>query len=107
MMAFNLAPLATRRDMAMLGVVHRAALRKGPVHFWRFFQVAEDKTHTHWTRAAKRRHSRHLKEPRQGRFLEVLRRSALGLVAVYNALPNDTVKETTVKDFQAKLRKLV
>ena len=107
LMVFNLAPLATRRDMAMLGVVHRAALRKGPSHFWKFFQPERDATHLHWTRLAGRRHSRHLKELRQGRFLEVFRRSALGLTAVYNLLPNDTVKESTVKDFQGKLRLLL
>ena len=27
---FNLAPLCTRRDIAMLGVIHRAILRLGP-----------------------------------------------------------------------------
>ena len=27
---FNLAPLASRRDMAMLGMIHRTVLRKGP-----------------------------------------------------------------------------
>ena len=107
LMVFNLAPLATRRDMAMLGVVHRAALRKGPSHFWKFFQPERDATHLHWTRLAGRRHSRHLKELRQGRFLEVFRRSALELTAVYNLLPNDTVKESTVKDFQGKLRLLL
>ena len=47
LMVFNLAPLATRRDMAMLGVVHRAALRKGPSHFWKFFQPERDATHLH------------------------------------------------------------
>ena len=37
---FALAPLATRRDMAMLGVVHRAVLRKGPPQLWPFFRPA-------------------------------------------------------------------
>ena len=30
---FNLAPLSARRDMAMLGVIHRTVLGKGPPHF--------------------------------------------------------------------------
>ena len=33
LMEFNLALLATRRDVAMLGLVHRAALRQGPPQF--------------------------------------------------------------------------
>ena len=35
--------------------------------------------------------------------MEVLRRSALGLVAVYNRLPAEAVEEATVKGFQRKL----
>ena len=42
LMEFNLAPLATRRDIAMLGLVHRAVLRKGPPQFWEFFTKAPD-----------------------------------------------------------------
>ena len=37
LMNFNLAPLDTRRAIAMLGVIHRAARRDGPNHFHRFF----------------------------------------------------------------------
>ena len=37
---FNLAPLETRRDIAQLGVIHRAALRKGPNHLHNFFMRA-------------------------------------------------------------------
>ena len=34
---FNLAPLETRCDIAQLGVIHRAALRKEPKHLQTFF----------------------------------------------------------------------
>ena len=37
LMEFRLAPLTTRRDIAMLGLVHRAALKEGPPQFWEFF----------------------------------------------------------------------
>ena len=33
---FNLAPLSTRRDIAMLGIIHRAALGKGPALLMQF-----------------------------------------------------------------------
>ena len=36
---WNLAPLATRRDIAMLGLVHRTVLGKGPSHFRSFFRL--------------------------------------------------------------------
>ena len=34
----NLAPLAVRRDIAMLGLIHRAMLGRGPAQFREFFQ---------------------------------------------------------------------
>ena len=36
----NLAPLQTRRDMAMLGLIHRTVLGLGPSQFAQYFKVA-------------------------------------------------------------------
>ena len=101
LMEFRLAPLAARRDMAMLGLLHRAALKLGPPQFWEFFRLAEGKTGK--TRLAGKRHPRQLVETRKNKFLEVVRRSALGLVAVYNLLPAWVVLPKTVKEFQKNL----
>lgn len=38
-MEFNLAPLTVNRDIAILGVIHRAAVRAGPAQLWKFFRV--------------------------------------------------------------------
>ena len=38
LVTFHLAPLATRRDIAMLGLIHRTILGKGPSQFNAFFQ---------------------------------------------------------------------
>ena len=105
---FNLAPLATRRDIAMLGLIHRTVLGKGPQHFRRFFSPAE-RQHTANTRLALRRqqHGKQLKDPRANTHLNSTRRSALGLVAVYNLLPPGTVNNATVKEFQQALQELV
>ena len=106
LMEFNLAPLAARRDIAMLGVIHRAALRQGPAQLWKFFQL-DGNLRRSPTRLAARRHQRQLVEHRKGRFLEILRRSALGLVGVYNLLPAEVVAEATVKDFQGELQRVL
>ena len=103
LMVFRLAPLATRRDMAMLGLVHRAALRQGPPQFWKFFKVQAGPTHRR-TRLQLRRHLGQLEETRSSNFLEVVRRSALGLVAVYNLLPPGILQTSTVKSFQENLQ---
>ena len=107
LMHFNLAPLAARRDIAMLGIVHRAVLGKGPEHFRRFFKPAHRGPLTVLTRGAARRHEKQLDDPRKGNFPELLRRSALGLVAVYNLLPAEVVAERTVPDFQKQLQLLL
>ena len=39
LMHFNLAPLNTRIDIALLGIIHRAACRKGPTQFHNFFHA--------------------------------------------------------------------
>ena len=74
--------------------------------FWEFFQL-DSTGRTGSTRFATRRHEAPLKETRKGRFLEVVRRSALGLVAVYNLLPAKTVRTDTVKAFQTNLQELL
>ena len=88
----------------MLGVVHRTVLGKGPSHFRAFFKLAELKQHRYLTRRAGKNHDKQLEDPRKGTFPELVRRSALGLIAVYNLLPADLVEEKTVKGFQSKLQ---
>ena len=82
LMVFNLAPLATRRDIAMLGLIHRTALGKGPEQFREFF-FRQEGQRTHRTRLAARRerHGAQLKDWRACTHLNSVRRSALGLTA--------------------------
>ena len=102
----NLAPLQCRRDIAMLGVIHRASLKQGPEQLWEFFVLNETPQHN-LTRASEKRHTRQLKEHRKGRFLEIVRRSALGLVGVYNLLPSRIVFDPAVKGFQTQFTQLL
>ena len=82
LMSHNLAPLSTRRDIAMLGLVHRAVLREGPAQFFDLFRPSSRQPARFDTRAAARRHSRQLEDFRGRHFLELERRSAFGLVGV-------------------------
>ena len=40
LLRFNLAPLSTRRDISMLGIIYRAVLRRGPPQFFDWFPFA-------------------------------------------------------------------
>ena len=91
----------------MLGLVHRTVLGQGPPHFRRFFKRKPDTTAVHWTRSAKARHHRQLEEVQHANCPGLLRRSAFGLVKVYNLLPREVVAEDTVPEFQKRLQRLV
>ena len=102
---FHLAPLACRRDMAMLGFIHRCVLGKGPAHFREFFKL--DGSRHLAARARQRRHNRQLADIRERHFSEMERRSALGLIFVYNRLPADIVAQESVKGFQHCLQEFL
>ena len=108
---FNLAPLASRRDIAMLGLMHCAVLGKSPQHFQQFFCLQGGDP-------AAGRHRLQLVAYTQGdvtdfmfpnsRPADYIAHSALGLVTVYNLLPADVVEASgTVAVFQAKLQEIL
>ena len=106
---YNLAPLETRRDIALLGVVHRTVLGEGPPQFRRWFFAAEGSSHEYNTRRqeARRKYGKQLHDYLDRDQSALLRRSPLGLTRVYNELDAEAVKCTTVKSFQAELQRLV
>ena len=57
---YHLAPLSTRRDMAMLGVVHRTVLGEGPPQFRKWFFPRTTQGHGYPTRAQRKKHDREL-----------------------------------------------
>ena len=97
---YRLAPLKSRRDMALMGLLHRVVLSdvsrqlaelfpfatSGPLEFVR-------------TRLQIRRHNKQLIAPPFG--TETLRRSLFGLVRIYNLLPQSV---ESVKEFQSTLQ---
>ena len=79
LLQFNLAPLASRQDIAMLDLVHRALLRKGPEHFLQFLYAEGT--------GGGRRH------PSSQSVRSIRSRSALGLMPVYNMLQAAAVEQ--------------
>ena len=96
LMEFNLAPLAVRRDIALLGVIHRTALGKGPPQF------AE-----HFKRQGHGKHKFSMHDPRAVCKTSLTKRSALGLVAISNLLPADIISTKSVPKFQQGWQKLL
>jgi hypothetical protein len=109
LLSLRLAPLAARRDMALLGLMHRTMLGKGPPHFKRFFKLDEQacqnqmgrhrlqvkELEAHWSDFA-------LPGSRPAAYIE---HSMFGLVRVYNSLPAEIVEASLhVSAFQAGLQ---
>jgi hypothetical protein len=94
LMEFNLAPLSMRRDIAMLGMIHRAALGQGPPQLRQFFR--------------RRPGSLMLADPNDGTTRHpLIKRSAWGLLPVYNRLGSGAHSIASVKDFQFFLQERV
>ena len=100
---FNLCPLETRRDIALLGVIHRSVLGLGPVHFKTFFKLLDSTS----DKNSRNRHNKQIETHRKGKFLDIVAESILGLVDIYNLLPECMVQTKSVKDFQTLLAQLV
>ena len=103
LLTFNLAPLQTRRDVAVLGIIHRTVLGHGPPHFSSWFFPSNKVSHPHRTRLQVRLHNRQLHDYIDGSHNALIRRSMLGLTRVYNRLEQSIVDAKTVKLFQRRL----
>ena len=101
---YNLAPLSSRRDMAMLGLIHRTVLKMGPCHFQEWFYLDTTEQHNHNTRLRSGRHTKQLHDYIDGTQSVMLKHSVLGLVLVYNKLPQHVVDAPTVSKFQKMLQ---
>ena len=101
---YNLAPLETRRDIAMLAVLHKVVLGLAPPQLAALFPKAPPLERGRIpTRLLVRRHEHQLLL--RAFRTDVLKRSLFGMVAVYNLLPSDVVAAKTVPAFQRLLQK--
>ena len=113
---FSLAPLAPRRDMALLGLIHRTVLGRGPQHFRPFFRF--DNSAFASSARNRDRHRFQLVEYTCGHWTDFMfpnshpadyiKHSMLGLVSDYNILPAEIVEGSgSVSEFQSSLQRLL
>ena len=74
---FNLGPLSVRRDIAALGIIHRAVLGQGPAQLKEFF-VLESSSLQRFTRLGKRRHGKQLRDEYEMLHRDFINRSIFG-----------------------------
>ena len=101
----RLAPLPARRDMAMLGLLHRVVLGAAPAQFGQFFPYAHGRHFPRGFRGVALRHDRQLHDPIDGSCPAIMCRSVFSLIYAYNLLPQHVVASPTAKSFQSCLQR--
>ena len=107
LLKLNLAPLTTRRDIAMLGLLHRIRLGTAPACLANLFPFRSNPIYSYGRRDGPPRHQHQSDDPVSAQSPLYMKRSVFGLLRVYNGLAPDTVELQTVKSFQRKLQNLV
>ena len=111
----RLAPLSSRRDMALLGLIHRSVLGRGPGHFAEFFRPDVTARSEASSRDVHRLQLVEYSEAHWTDFMypnsrqaDYIGHSMVGLVSIYNRLPAYTVEgSSSVSSFQAALQALL
>ena len=107
LMDYRLAPLAARRDMAMLGVLHKIVLGQAPAplaalfpFLGEVFEPVDRQRLRNW----RPRHGKQLSTEADFASSDVMQRSLFGVVLLYNRLPQSVVDAPSVRVFQARLQ---
>ena len=106
-LGYNLAPLSTRRDIAMLGFIYKAVHGQAHSDIRKLFPRSDLVSHSYETKFQAHRNSLQLLEFRPGTQHALLRRSLFGLTRVWNRLPEQVVQATTVTSMQKMLTAMV
>jgi len=107
---FRLAPLRSRRDIAILGFIHRALLLEGPVVFHSIFardEGAQPRASNRLNVSTSNTCFRCLESILPFDAPDYAQRSALGMIRIYNLLPGRIRSITEVPSFQGALQELL
>ena len=107
LLTYHLAPLQTRRDIAMLGLLYRIANDLAPQQFKDLIKPAGSVAYPRGWAHTMTRHEQQMFDPIDGSHTRALERSVLGLIYVWNLLPHHVVARKTVRSFQRCLQEAV
>ena len=104
---YRLAPLESRRSMAMLGLLHRVNLGKAPGQLEALFPRLGAVEEPLWRQRVRRwrpLHTKQLHTAATHYSSDTMGRSIFGLARCYNVLPQEVVDFSSVKLFQRALQ---
>ena len=98
----SLAPLSIRRDIAILGLIHRSVIGQGPPMFARVFRLSPPSSSAPLRSSRSRSsplYSRQFRDPCNASAPDYVLRSPLGGVRLYNILPEAIARQPIVHAF--------
>ena len=101
---YGLAPLAMRRDIAMLGLLFKVASGTAPAPISKLFRPWRGSLISHGFHTSEAIHSKALMDPVEPSHPVMIKRSIFGLIRVYNRLPEATAEAKSTKLFQKGLQ---
>ena len=104
---FQLAPLIARRDIAMLGMIHKIVHGRAPPQFGAVVRFAHAPCFPRSLRGPGRRHNKQLHDPCLSSCSGLLNRSWLRLIYTWNLLPQHVVDILSTSRFQSVLQTAV
>ena len=106
LLRFRLAPLHVRREIGMLGFLHRVNLGQTSDQIAELFpRVGERQPSGYQLRV--RFHNKQIFDHIDNYSTNLIRRSILGMVSCYNALPQRIVDSKTISSFQSCLQRTI
>ena len=100
---YKLAPLALRRRIALMGLIHRCATGQAPRKLCAMFPL-DGRSNVNRTRRANRYHNLRLVDRIDGTQCTITQRSIYGLIKFYNILPQNVVKNKNPRHLQGYLQ---
>ena len=101
---FNLAPLRSRRDISMLGLLHRIVLKDAPVQFSKYVYGTSTHSRSRGWAVQFDRHNHQLHDPLNSPVPKIVERSIFKLIHPYNVLPQFVLDWKSTAAFQRKLQ---
>jgi len=101
----NLAPSRLRRNIAVLGFLHKVNIGKAHPHLQRLFPHAQVRSERP-TRLSVHRHNRQIEDFCDGSQTVQFQQSIFGMVKIYNRLPQAVVDAKSIQAFQRLLTKM-
>jgi len=104
LLEFSLAPLPTRRDIAMMGLLYRICKGNAPPQFNSLIRRSTGARFPRNLRHPEAQHNQQLHDPLDGSVGPMMERSALSLIHTFNMLPAFVVEAVGVSAFQRHLQ---